>query len=320
MKDSWFKVIVIVLAVALVITVVTSNIVSITAISSIRKAKMGAGTVPESSTAANSDVSRSSGETQNSNTEQQSDGNTNVTSVDATQAATQPAVTSSGTGSGNTATTAASPSMSKAQVLEIYRTAVNKIKLNAAAGYTKKEWQSLPELDIGTLGTILNPFIDRFMTKEDAAKEEISEKGSDDAKRRFPPCTLTDLSKIASATCTESGGNYNITIIMVDEINPKKTSNFLGQITNSVLYEEGIREEIDGLTLLGAPLVDKSYTFDITYSAYKITAKITKDGKFISLEHNANVPIKANARVAKIYTLNGTARLENNCKYYDFKY
>lgn len=319
MKDSWFKVIVIVLAVALVITVVTSNIVSITAISAIRKAKMGAGAVPESSTAANSDVSRSSGDTQNDNTEQ-SGGNTNVTSVDATQAATQPAGTSSGTGSGNTAATAASPSMSTAEILNIYKNAVNKVKNNGAAGYKKREWQELPELDIGTLGTILNPFIDRFMTKEADATEEISEKGSDDAKRRFPPCTLTDLSKIASATCTESGGNYNVTIIMVDEINPKKTSNFLGQITNSVLYEEDIREEVDGLTFLGAPLVDESYTFDITYSAYKITAKITKDGKFISLDHYANVPIKANAKVAKIYTLNGTARLENNCKYYDFKY
>lgn len=317
MKDTWFKVIVIALAVALVFTIVTSNIVSITAISSIRKAKSGNSLTPEGSTTVNS------GGTQSENGDQ-SGGSTNAAPVDGTQAATQSSGTSSGSsssgGSGSTTATTASTAMSKEQVLEIYKTAVNKIKLNAAAGYTKKEWQSLPELDIGTLGTILNPFIDRFMTKEADATEEISEKGSDDAKRRFPPCTLTDLSKIASATCTESGGNYNVTIIMVDEINPKKTSNFLGQITNSVLYEEDIREEVDGLTFLGAPLVDESYTFDITYSAYKITAKITKDGKFISLDHYANVPIKANAKVAKIYTLNGTARLENNCKYYDFKY
>ncbi|HZK22217.1 MAG TPA: hypothetical protein VFC76_08095, partial [Oscillospiraceae bacterium] len=224
------------------------------------------------------------------------------------------------TTSGGGTTAQQKQGMSKAEILNIYKNAVNKVKNNAAAGYTKKEWQSLPELDIGTLGKILNPFIDRFMTQEADAKEEINAKGSDEAKRRFPACTLTDLSKIATATCTESGGNYNIKIVMIDEKNPKESNNFLGQITNSVLYEESIREEVDGLVLFGSPLVDKGYTFDITYNAFTITAKITKDGKFISLEHFANVPIKADAKVAKIYNLNGTARLENNCKYYDFKY
>lgn len=317
MKDSWFKVISIALAVALVFTIVTSNIVSITAISSLRKAKASTGTVVPAGKDANenktdnNNSNNNSGQSDNSGTD-----DTNDTTVADTTA-------SSGSGSGSNNVTTTQPktqAMSKAEILNIYKNAVNKVKNNAAAGYTKKEWQSLPELDIGTLGKILNPFIDRFMTKEADAKEQVSAKGSDDAKRRFPACTLTDLSKIATATCTESGGNYNIKIVMIDEKNPKESNNFLGQITNSVLYEEGIREEVDGLVLLGSPLVEKGYTFDITYNAFTITAKITKDGKFISLEHFANVPIKADAKVAKVYNLNGTARLENNCKYYDFKY
>jgi hypothetical protein len=317
MKDSWFKVISIALAVALVFSIITSNIVTITAISSLRKAKVAAGTAVPVGQGSNE------GKNDGNNTAQPDNsgtGDTNETTAADTTPSGSGGNGSGGSGSGGGTTAQQKQGMSKAEVLNIYKNAINKVKNNAAAGYTKKEWQSLPELDIGTLGKILNPFIDRFMTQEADAKEEVSAKGSDDAKRRFPACTLTDLSKIATATCTESGGNYNIKIVMIDEKNPKESNNFLGQITNSVLYEEGIREEVDGLVLLGSPLVEKGYTFDITYNAFTITAKITKDGKFISLEHFANVPIKADAKVAKIYNLNGTARLENNCKYYDFKY
>ena len=317
MKDSWFKVISIALAVALVFSIITSNIVTITAISSLRKAKVAAGTAVPVGQGSNE------GKNDGNNTAQPDNsgtGDTNETTAADTTPSGSGGNGSGGSGSGGGTTAQQKQGMSKAEVLNIYKNAINKVKNNAAAGYTKKEWQSLPELDIGTLGKILNPFIDRFMTQEADAKEEVSAKGSDDAKRRFPACTLTDLSKIATATCTESGGNYNIKIVMIDEKNPKESNNFLGQITNSVLYEESIREEVDGLVLLGSPLVEKGYTFDITYNAFTITAKITKDGKFISLEHFANVPIKADAKVAKIYNLNGTARLENNCKYYDFKY
>ena len=41
----------------------------------------------------------------------------------------------------------------------------------------------------------------------DEAEEQVSPKGSDDAKNRCPPFTLTDYSKVASAECTEANGN-----------------------------------------------------------------------------------------------------------------
>lgn len=314
-KDTWLKVILIIVAVALVFTIVASNIVSITAISVLRKAKTGNNTVITDDTVPTSedDVTDDSVPADAPET-----GGETVDSVDNT--ANTASGTNTTTKSNTTTAKASDMPQSKSEVLEFYRSAVNKIKNNAAAGYTKKEWQALPVLNIGTLGNILNSFIDRFMTTESDAEEQIAAKGSSDAKNRFPQCTLNDLSKIASATCTGSGSNYKITIIMVDEKNPTKSKNFLGQITNSILYEEDIRTEVDGLTFLGAPLVGSGYTFDITYKAFKITAVITKDGKFVSLDHFAEVPIKANAKVAKIYTLDGDAILENYCKYYDFKY
>lgn len=320
MKEKWLKVAAIAMAIALVFTIVASNIVSLTAISALKAAKENGGkSVLPDTTAAATDVNATGGETQPVDT------NSDTAAVSDTQAGV---TNSGGTGTNTNGTagttkkagTTSSTLSTKVEILAFYKAAVNKVKLNGAAGYTKKEWQALPELDIGTLGDIINPFIDDFMTPEAEAEEQVSAKGSKEAKDRFPQCTLTDLSKIVSATCKPSGNNYIITIIMADEANPKKTNNFLGKITNSVLYEEDIRETVDGLKVGSINLVSEGYVFNVTYKAFKITATISKDGKFVAMDHYANVPITADAKILKVKNLEGTARLENFCKYYNFKY
>ena len=84
------------------------------------------------------------------------------------------------------------------------------------------------------------------MTTKEEAEVKTNAKGSDEAKRRFPDCTLTDLSKVVSATKKDlANGNYEITIIMADEDTPmNEQSSFLGKVTNSVLYWEDIEETI----------------------------------------------------------------------------
>ncbi|OQA49350.1 MAG: hypothetical protein BWY46_00792 [Firmicutes bacterium ADurb.Bin300] len=313
MKDTWLKVVVIALAAALVFTIVTSNIVSITAISTLKKAKSGSLVVIDDTTAPANGAD-----------------DTTASPVDASGMVTQPVDTTpdtasgSGTG-GNTATTKASggsgnttaPSgKSTGEILNIYKTAINKVKLNAAAGYSKKEWQELPELAIGNNETV-NNFVQEkaaeYMTTADEVNPEISAKGSEDAKRRFPGCTLTDLSKIQKATCEDKGSYYKITIVMQDDNTPSKEKNILGQITNSVLYKEEIVEEVDSFKVV------KIKSMTILYNDFTITCEITKDGKFRSMKHFATVDIAVSATIFFI-PMNGTGKLLNHCEYYDFKY
>ncbi|NMP37601.1 MAG: hypothetical protein GX051_05685 [Clostridiales bacterium] len=206
----------------------------------------------------------------------------------------------------------------KEAIFNFYKTAANLIKDTGAAGYTKKEWQELPTYK-GTLESVVKPIAEGFMTKKDKAENQLSEKGSDASKNRFPGCTLTDLSKVASATCKADGENYKIVITMVDEITPTKANNFLGKVTNSILYWDDIQTTIDGLKLLGQPLVKTINSKEVKYKAFRITAVMTKDGKFVSLEHFAHVDIAADAKLVA-GSLNATAVLYNYCQYSAFKY
>ncbi len=310
MKETWLKVVVIALAVALVFTIVTSNIVSITAISTLKKAKSGSLVVTDDTTA-------------QSNAED----DTTASPVDVSDAETQPVDTTPGTTSGSSGnTTNASGSngnatttpagMSKSQILSIYKTAINKIKLNAAAGYSKKEWQELPELAIGNNDTV-NNFVQEkaaeYMTTAEEVQPEISAKGSEDAKKRFPGCTLTDLSKIQKATCEDKGSYYKVTIVMQDDNTPAKDKNILGQITNSVLYKEDIVDEVNSLKVV------KIKDLTVLYNDFTITCEISKDGKFRTMKHFATVDIAVSATILFI-PMNGTGKLLNHCEYYDFKY
>ncbi len=307
MKDSWFKVISIALAVALVFTIVTSNIVSLTAISVLKKAK--ADTIVQEG-----DPSNTTKTTEEDNAGPVDNTIASDNTEDTTAAGTD-STTSGGSGGGTTAQQ--KQGMSKAEVLNIYKNAINKVKNNGAAGYNKKEWQELPELAIGTNETVNNYVTEKaagyMVTKEDAKVEENA-KGSDEAKRRFPACTLTDVSKIQKATCEDKGSYYKITIVMQDDDTPSTEKNILGEITNSVLYKEDIMKEVDGLKVV------KIKSLSVLYNDFTITCEITKDGKFRSMKHFATVDISVSATILFIPLNNGKGKLLNHCEYWDFKY
>ncbi len=313
MKDSWFKVISIALAVALVFSLITSNIVTITAISSLRKAKAAASTaVP---------VGQGSNENKNGDNTEKPDnsgtGDTNETTVPDTTSSGSGSGGSGSGGSGGGTTAQQKQGMSKAEVLNIYKNAINKVKNNGAAGYNKKEWQELPELAIGNIEKVNNYVTEKaagYMITEDEAKIEENAKGSDEAKRRFPACTLTDVSKIQKATCDDMGSYYKITIIMQDDDTPSTESNILGQITNSVLYIEDIMNEVDSLKVV------KIKSLSVLYNDFTITCEITKDGKFRSMKHFATVDISVSATILLLPLNNGKGKLLNHCEYWNFKY
>ena len=249
-------------------------------------------------------------------------------SGDETPATEAPATQAPSDNKGDTTPTAApatkaptgnSAPTGKENVFNFYKEAVAKVK-GGAAGYTKKEWQAISNLNLTGMGAVDNAIVKvagNYMTKEDAAENQVCEKGSSKAKDRFPACTLTDLSKVKSATCAvQSNGNYKITIIMVDEDTPKKSGSFLGKVTNSILYWEDIDAELKKIDII------KSYSnIHVIYKGYKIEAEITPAGKFVSMNHLGNVDIKIGEAKVLVATLkNKSGHLDNFCKYTNFKY
>ena len=225
----------------------------------------------------------------------------------------------------NEATTAAPagnkmPSTTQ-EITDFYKKGVDEIKAGKV-GYIKKEWQNVDEVNIGAsfVNSAVTSVLGSFMTVEAEAEEQDCAKGSDEAKNRIAAWTLTDLSQVASAKCVQDGSNYKITIIMKDEDTPKKQGSVLGQVTNALLYWEDIEN-----TLTTDPTVTKILTgfsgIHVIYKGYKIEATMTPDGKFVSIDHTADVDIIiGEAKIVGIPIKDKSGHMWNYCKFYNFKY
>lgn len=216
---------------------------------------------------------------------------------------------------------ALSENMSSADVVAAYKKAVDDVRAGAA-GYTKKEWQNVDAVNIGgsAVNSAVTSVLGSFMTVEADAQEQINAKGSEDATRRIAPWVLTDLSKVASATCAKDGSNYKLTIIMKDEDTPKKEGSVLGQVTGALLYWEDIEK-----TLTEDPTVTKILTefsdIHVNYKGYKIEAVMTPDGKLVSIDHTADVDILiGHAKILVFNVDNKSGHMWNYCKFYNFTY
>ena len=207
----------------------------------------------------------------------------------------------------------------KAEILNFYKSAVEEIKNSAKAGYHKKEWQKIGAMNITGISTVddaVKNTVAGYVTNKEDAEVMISEKGSEEAKSRFPGFTLTDYSKVASATLTPVGGNYKITIVMQDEDTPGKSGNFLGQVTNSVIYWEDVEE-----ALKDNDMVKEFSDVHINYQHFTIEAELTPDGRFVSLNHTAHVDIKiGSAKIGFVTIKNKSASMDNYAVYSNFSY
>ncbi len=323
MKSRDLKFIAVILAVALLFTVIASNAVSVASIVFLAKndiqgtavqgqtqgqtQQQGTATTPSGdsgSTATTPDVTQPADNGGSATVE-------TTAAADNGSASTPDATQPSGDNGGSTA------AWDKAKTFNFYKDAAHNLATKGNAGYEKIEWQVLENLQVGSVGSILQPVIDSFMTTKEEAEVQVQAKNSDDAKNRFPDCTLTDLSKVKSAEKKDlANGNYEITIIMQDEDTPmNEESSFLAKVTSSVLFWEGIEETIKN----DVPVVSAINSRSVNYKGYKITAEMTKDGKFVKLGHYATVDIKANAKVT-VFTLDIGGVLYNNCEYSNFKY
>ena len=185
-------------------------------------------------------------------------------------------------------------------ILDFYKSACAKVE-GGAAGVHKESWQTIGNLNISGIGPVdklIQDEVGKRMHPENDKLIEDEAKGSDEAKRRMPDCTLTDLSKIASATCNAEGGNYKIKIVMVTEDTPKNSNDsFLAKITDNLLYKEGIDEE---LGKIGA-ISDANY--QVIYKDTTIEAVIKPDGTFVSMTHTTHADIVVNSVKILIATL-----------------
>ncbi len=314
MKGKDLKIIAVILAVALVFTVLASNAVSVASIVFLAKNELEAAPAqqqqqqqaqPQQQQQAQQSVETTapSGDNSSNATTPDNNGGSNATTPDANK----PADNNGG---------ATADSWDKAKVFNFYKDAAHSMATKGNASYEKIEWQVLENLKVGSVGGLLQPFIDKFMTTKEEAEVQVQAKGSDDAKNRFPDCTLTDLSKVKSAEKKDlANGNYEITIIMVDEDTPmNEESSFLAKVTSSVLFWEDIERTIKEDVKVVSAINSRS----VNYTGYKITAEMTKDGKFVTLGHYATVIINANAKIGLTLDIGGT--LYNNCEYSNFKY
>ena len=311
MKSKDLKIIAVILAVSLVFTVIASNAVSVASIVFLAKNEIAAApAAPQQQQAQPQQQQQSTITTPGGNTSTTPDATqpSGDNGSNATPDANKPADNNGG---------ATANAWDKAKVYNFYKDAAHNLATKGNAGYDKIEWQVLENLQVGSVGSVLQPVIDSFMTTKEEAEVQVQAKGSDDAKNRFPDCTLTDLSKIKSAEKKDlPNGNYEITIIMVDEDTPmNEESSFLAKVTSSVLFWEDIEETIKN----DVPVVSAINSRSVNYTGYKITAEMTKDGKFVSLGHYATVVIKANAKIT-MFTLDIGGTLYNNCEYSNFKY
>ncbi|MBE6715506.1 MAG: zinc-ribbon domain-containing protein [Ruminococcaceae bacterium] len=204
----------------------------------------------------------------------------------------------------------------KTEIVNFFKTGANSIKNSAAAGYTRKQWHTVEALNTGyaLANNLLASALNKMMKSEDDAGEKVSSKGSSLAKERFPGWNLSDLSKVASATCTKSGENFRISLVMKDEDSPSRSGGSLPKVSNSIVYLDEIEAVLSDYL--------ESYTdVHLWYRNYTITAVMTPEGEFISIDHSADIEIQIGEITALGITLNNiSGYMRCNCKYYNFAY
>ena len=322
MKSSDLKVVAIILAIALFFTIVTSNAVSIASVVLLAKGDNGS-TIVDGNNGNNGNNGGNNNSTPADNNGNNStpadnnggDSNTTADNNSGNGGSNTPAGNNSGNGGGTN-----SNEWDKTKTFNFYKAACDKITSTGAAGHTRKEWQEIKELNLGSsiVTNLVKPIITSFMKTEDQASESVSDKGSDDAKRRMAPCGA-DISYVKSATKKDlSNGNYQITIVMNDENTPKKGSKGVAAMATGILYMEDVQETVknDSTVSKVVKSLDKA---EIIYQAYTIVAEMTKDGKFVSIEHHTDGAISASAKLS-IGSMNGTGTLAFYSKWYNFKY
>lgn len=203
-----------------------------------------------------------------------------------------------------------------------FQTAANNINQKGVAGYSKKTWQSVGSVELDKadfLASTFSELIDGYMVKEADAEVKVNVKGSANAMDNMPPSDCSKACVKSAKAEKQSNGNYVITIVMADEVNPSATAkDGLARMSSSVLDVEEVKSTITSDQTLSTLV--KKFDGTIKYCNYTITAEITKDGKLVSVTHKGVASVNAVISAAGLEDLNLTTSIEFNENYTDFKY
>ena len=199
------------------------------------------------------------------------------------------------------------------EILAKYTEVMNQLK-SGVATYDKKEFQTLSDdYDLGTVGNLVLPIAQGLMTTEDEAELQ----NRDDMEqipiiRNQKGCLLTDVSKIKSATMTESGGKTTITIVLNDEKSPLPADDGATSCPSAIgsMFNPLNQKEIDNIVAEFSGVVTMK-KFDLT--GKDCTATLTFDtatGKVEELVQIMNYFIEVDA-TAVIVPVAGYATLTN---------
>ena len=202
---------------------------------------------------------------------------------------------------------------SKEEILKKYTEVMDQLKAGVAT-YDKKEFQTLADdYDLGTVGNLVLPIAQNLMTSEDEAElQNRSDMEQIPIIRNKKGCLLTDVSKIKSATMTESGGKTTIVIVLNDEESPLPAADGATSCDSAVgsMMNPLNQQEIDNIIA--------EFSGVVTMNKFKLTGKDCKatlvfdtaSGKVESLEQIMNYFIEVDAK-AVIVPVSGYATLTN---------
>ena len=209
------------------------------------------------------------------------------------------------------------PDAKTAAAIEAYRTALEAARA-AQAGYTRLTWQKAPTLNptgISAVDDLINGEIAARIAPADRPDRTAFEQGEAAAKN-LPPFTLTDFSRIVSASVYETDGVTTVTLVLADETDPKGGESFLGQVTNNLIFREDIDRELSAVSALTAVS-----DFHVTYKNLTLTAAIRPDGTLQDLRHHIQAEISVNrAEILRAPLVNQLVTMESDIHYCDFQY
>ena len=335
MKGKDLKIIAVILAVALVFTVLASNAVSVASIVFLAKNELQAAPAGQQTQQQAQPQQQQQAQQSVETTAPVADNSSNATTPENNGGnATTPDANKPADNGGSTAA-----KKTNKEVLEIYTNLMNKAKKDKP-GYKKVEYQELPSdaqnrvIPVGgnLVGTLLD-LVDQLdlMTSKEAAEAdpEIVEKGGD--MRWFPVykcekgCYLTDVNAIESTNYEDLGnGKARITIELKDEQNPEPMAEGASTSPSKVgaMFSPLSKKDIDE-TLNGGVVsaVVKDITYSLTYHDCKAVVEYdTKTNEIIKLEQYMNVAIKADAKVILSKISIEKQELFNTMVITDFKY
>ena len=211
---------------------------------------------------------------------------------------------------------------SKEEILKKYTEVMDQLKAGVAT-YDKKEFQVLqPDYDLGSVGNLVLPIAEGLMTSEDKAElQNRSDWEQIPIIRNKKGCLLTDVSKIKSATMTESGGKTTIVIVLNDEKSPLPAEDGATSCDSAVgaMMNPLNQKDIDDIVA--------KFSAVVTMNKFQLTGKDctatlvfdTATGKVESLEQIMNYFIEVDAK-AVFVPVSGYATLTNKMTIYNVQY